>query len=61
MSNCSGVAISNSVMTSTTNASIVQATFAYGTNLATAEMLILGLQRGDLDWREMIRRKRSVR
>ena len=30
-------------------------------NLATAEMLILGLQRGDLDWREMIRRKRSVR
>ena len=31
------------------------------TNLATAEMLTLGLQRGDLDWREMIRRKRSVR
>ena len=31
------------------------------TNLATAEMLILGLQRGDLDWREMISRKRSVR
>lgn len=31
------------------------------TNLATAEMLVLGLQRGDLDWREMIRRKRSVR
>lgn len=31
------------------------------TNLATAEMLILGLQRGDLNWREMIRRKRSVR
>ena len=31
------------------------------TNLATAEMLILGLQRGDLAWREMIRRKRSVR
>ena len=31
------------------------------TNLATAEMLILRLQRGDLDWREMIRRKRSVR
>ena len=31
------------------------------TNLATAEMLILGLQRGDLDWREMIRRKRTVR
>lgn len=31
------------------------------TNLATAEMLILGLQRGDLDWREMIRRKCSAR
>ena len=31
------------------------------TNLASAEMLILGLQRGDLDWREMIRRKRVVR
>ena len=24
----------------------------YATNLATAEMLILGLDRGDLDWRE---------
>lgn len=31
------------------------------TNLASAEMLILGLQRGDLDWREMVRKKRSVR
>ena len=31
------------------------------TNLATAEMLILGLQRGDLDWRAMLRRTRSVR
>lgn len=30
-------------------------------NLASAEMLIMGLQRGDLDWREMLRRKRSVR
>ena len=30
------------------------------TNLASAEMLILGLQRGDLDWREMIRPKRSI-
>ena len=30
------------------------------TNLATAEMLILGLQRGDLDWREMIRPKKTV-
>ena len=26
------------------------------TNLASAEMLILGLQRGDLDWRDMFRR-----
>ena len=31
------------------------------TNLASAEMLIMGLQRGDLDWREMLRRKRSMR
>ncbi len=31
------------------------------TNLAAAEMLILGLQRGDLDWREMVRPKRSIR
>ena len=31
------------------------------TNLASAEMLILSLQRGDLDWREMIRPKRSLR
>ena len=30
------------------------------TNLATAEMLILGLQRGDLDWREMIRPRNSI-
>lgn len=30
------------------------------TNLASAEMLILGLQRGDLDWREMIKPKRSL-
>ena len=27
------------------------------TNLGSAEMLIMGLQRGDLDWREMIRTK----
>ena len=27
------------------------------TNLASAEMAILGLQRGDLDWREMLRNK----
>jgi methylglyoxal synthase len=28
------------------------------TNLASAEMLIMGLQRGDLDWREMLRSKK---
>ena len=27
------------------------------TNLAGAEMLIMGLQRGDLDWREMLHQK----
>jgi len=27
------------------------------TNLASAEMLIMGLQRGDLDWRDMLRSK----
>ena len=27
------------------------------TNLAAAEMMILGLQRGDLDWREMLHSK----
>ena len=31
------------------------------TNLASAEMLILGLQRGDLDWRMMMKNKRSIR
>ena len=31
------------------------------TNLAAAEMLIMGLQRGDLDWREMVRHRKSVR
>lgn len=31
------------------------------TNLASAEMLVLGLQRGDLDWREMVRPKRTVK
>lgn len=31
------------------------------TNLASAEMLVLGLQRGDLDWREMLHRKHVVR
>jgi methylglyoxal synthase len=29
-----------------------------GTNLASAEMLIMGLQRGDLDWRELVHTKR---
>ena len=28
------------------------------TNLASAEMLIMGLQRGDLDWREMLRKNK---
>ena len=27
------------------------------TNLAAAEMFIMGLQRGDLDWRETLRTK----
>ena len=27
------------------------------TNLASAEMLVMGLQRGDLDWREMLHSK----
>lgn len=31
------------------------------TNLASAEMLVLGLQRGDLDWREMLHHKHAVR
>ena len=31
------------------------------TNLASAEMLIRGLQRGDLDWREMVRPKKTLR
>ena len=36
-------------------------TVPVGTNLASAEMLIMGLQRGDLDWREMIHPRRSVK
>jgi methylglyoxal synthase len=36
-------------------------TVPVATNLASAELLILGLQRGDLDWREMIKPKRSIR
>ena len=31
------------------------------TNLASAEMLILGLQRGDLDWRMMMKNKKTMR
>ena len=31
------------------------------TNLASAEMLILGLQRGDLDWRMMMKSKKILR
>ncbi len=30
----------------------------FATNIATAEMLILGLARGDLDWREIVGNKR---
>jgi len=31
------------------------------TNLASAEMMVLGLQRGDLDWREMIPKRSCLR
>ena len=31
------------------------------TNLASAEMLVLGLQRGDLDWREVARSRGGLR
>ena len=31
------------------------------TNLASAEMLIIGLQRGDLDWRMMMKNKKILR
>ena len=31
------------------------------TNVATAEMLVLGLDRGDLDWRIMMKNKKSIR
>ena len=31
----------------------------YATNLATAEVLIRGLERGDLDWRELVRPTKS--
>ena len=31
------------------------------TNLASAEMMILGLERGDLDWREMMRPQKKTR
>ena len=36
-------------------------TVPVATNLASAEMLILGLQRGDLDWREMMHGKNPLR
>ena len=29
----------------------------FATNLATAEMLIMGLARGDLDWRDIVNPK----
>ena len=31
----------------------------YASNIATAEMLVLGLARGDLDWREVVNPKRN--
>jgi len=31
----------------------------FATNVATAEMLILGLQRGDLDWRDIVNPKKK--
>jgi len=31
----------------------------YATNIATAEVLVLGLARGDLDWREIVNPKRK--
>lgn len=31
----------------------------YATNIATAEMLIMGLDRGDLDWRDIVNPKRK--
>ena len=33
----------------------------YATNLATAEMLILGMDRGDLDWRKLVNPKFKTR
>ena len=35
-------------------------TVPVATNLASAEMLILGLQRGDLDWRTVNRQKKNI-
>lgn len=32
----------------------------YAVNLATAEALVLALERGDLDWREAVRENRSL-
>ena len=37
--------------TGTTGRRIEEATSLHATNIATAELLILGLARGDLDWR----------
>ena len=31
------------------------------TNVATAEMLVIGLDRGDLDWRMMMKSKKTIR
>ena len=32
----------------------------YATNAATAEVIIMALDRGDLDWREMIRPRNTI-
>ena len=31
----------------------------YATNIATAEVMVLGLARGDLDWRDIVNPKRK--
>lgn len=33
----------------------------YATNVATAEMLVLGMDRGDLDWRNLVNPKSKVK
>ena len=36
-----------------------QACIPFASNLATAEMLVLGLSRGDLDWRDIVNPKKK--